>query len=291
MTPMAAYFSLTKPRLLPLVLLSGLPGLLLAAGTWPDSTLIVATLVGTGLAAGAANALNSYLERESDARMERTRARPLPAGALDPSRALAFGLVLAVVGTCLLWVGASKVAAGLALAAILFYVFVYTLWLKPRHPIAVVVGGFSGAIAPLIADAAVRGTVGLSGLLLFGIIFVWQPPHFWAIALYRREDYARAGFPLLPERVGAEATRRRIIAWVAALIPLTLVPVATSGLGIFYGTVAALLGGWFMWSAIRLYRQRTNEAARRLFRVSLFYLAGLFLAMLLELVVTVGRST
>jgi protoheme IX farnesyltransferase len=288
---MAAYFSLTKPRLLPLVLLSGLPGLLLAAGTWPDSTLIVATLVGTGLAAGAANALNSYLERESDARMERTRARPLPAGALDPSRALAFGLVLAVVGTCLLWVGASKVAAGLALAAILFYVFVYTLWLKPRHPIAVVVGGFSGAIAPLIADAAVRGTVGLSGLLLFGIIFVWQPPHFWAIALYRREDYARAGFPLLPERVGAEATRRRIIAWVAALIPLTLVPVATSGLGIFYGTVAALLGGWFMWSAIRLYRQRTNEAARRLFRVSLFYLAGLFLAMLLELVVTVGRST
>ena len=290
MTPFAAYLSLTKPRLLPLVLLSGLPGLLLAAGRWPDSTLVVATLLGTALAAGAANALNCYLERESDSLMERTRRRPLPAGALEPGRALVFGLVLGILGTGLLWAGAGALPAGLALAAILFYVFVYTLWLKPRHPIAVVLGGLSGAIAPLIADAAVRGSVGLSGLLLFGIIFVWQPPHFWAIALYRKGEYERAGFPLLPSRIGDEATRGRIVAWVALLLPLTLAPVFTSGLGALYGTAAAILGVGFLWSALRLYRERTDAAARRFFRLSLLYLAGLFGTMLVDLGLTLGLS-
>jgi protoheme IX farnesyltransferase len=285
MSTLSTYVSLTKPRLLPLVLLSGIPALLLASGRWPDPALCTATLVGTMLAAGAANALNSYLERERDARMDRTRSRPLPSGALRPAHALVFGLVLSVVGTAVLWKGAGAVAAGLALAAILFYVFVYTLWLKPRHPIAVTVGGLSGAVAPLIADAAVRGSVGLEGLLLFGIIFLWQPPHFWAIALYRRREYARAGFPMLPDRVGEESTRHRIVGWVGGLVVFTLVPVAVTSLGTVYAAAAFCLGGWFLMRAVRLHRERTDAEARRFFRASLLYLAALFVAMMIDLIV------
>ena len=285
MTSIGTYLLLTKPRLLPLVLLSGVPGLLLASERWPEPRLMTVTLLGTALAAGAANALNSYLERSSDARMERTRTRPLPAGLLAPSRALLFGLVLSVLGTGVLWIGVGWVPAGIALAAIFFYVFVYTLWLKPRHPVAVLAGGVSGAVVPLIADAAVRGTIGLPGLLLFLIIFAWQPPHFYAIALYRRREYERAGFPLLPQRRGEEATRRRIVAWVAALGPLTLAPVALSRLGPLYGVAALILGLWFFWQAIQLFRERSDEAARSFFRCSLLYLGSLFLVMLVDLLV------
>jgi protoheme IX farnesyltransferase len=285
MTSIGAYLSLTKPRLMPMVLLSGLPGLILAAEQWPEPNLMFVTLLGTALAAGAANALNSYLERSPDARMERTRMRPLPAGLLAPSRALLFGLVLSLLGTGVLWIGAGWVPAGIALAAILFYVFVYTLWLKPRHPVAVIAGGVSGAVVPLIADAAVRGTVGLPGFLLFLIIFAWQPPHFYAIALYRRREYERAGFPMLLQRRGEQATRRRIVAWAGALIPLTLVPVAVSRLGPLYAVVALTLGLWFLWQAIRLCRERSDVAARSFFRCSLMYLGSLFLAMLLDLLV------
>jgi protoheme IX farnesyltransferase len=283
MTSIGAYLSLTKPRLMPMVLLSGLPGLILAAERWPEPNLMFVTLLGTALAAGAANALNSYLERSPDAHMERTRMRPLPAGLLAPSRALLFGLVLSLLGTGVLWIGAGWVPAGIALAAILFYVFVYTLWLKPRHPVAVLAGGVSGAVVPLIADAAVRGTVGLPGFLLFLIIFTWQPPHFYAIALYRRREYERAGFPMLPQRRGEQATRRRIVAWATALIPLTLVPVAVSRLGPLYAVAALTLGLWFLWQAIQLCRERSDVAARSFFRSSRIYLGSLFLAMLLDL--------
>jgi protoheme IX farnesyltransferase len=283
MTTLGAYLSLTKPRLLPLVVLSGAPALFLAAGGWPDAALAATTLLGTAIAAGAANALNSYLERERDARMERTRGRPLPSGRLEPKRALVFGLTFSFLGTGLLLFGAGPIPAGLALAAILFYVFLYTLWLKPRSPIAVAVGGLSGAVAPLIADAAVRGAVGLSGFLLFLIIFLWQPPHFLAITLYRRLEYERAGFPTLASRAGEEATRRRILAWVAALVVVTLLPSALTALGPLYLCAAALLGAGFLAAAIALCRARTDAAARRFFRLSLLYLAGLFGAMFLDL--------
>jgi protoheme IX farnesyltransferase len=278
-----AYLALTKPRLLPLVLFSGLPALVMAEGHWPSAWLAVWTLVGTSLAAGAANALNSYLEREQDARMTRTALRPLPAGKLAPERALWFGLALSVLGTALLWFASSAVAAGIALAAILFYVFVYTLWLKPRTPFAVVVGGVSGAIAPLIADAAADGRVSAAGWLLFAIIFVWQPPHFYAIALSRRTDYANAGFPMLHDRIGEDATRRRILYWIIALVPLTLAPVYLGMLGAPYGVVAALLGAAFLGQALLLAWKRDALSARRTFRVSLVYLLGVFAAMLVDL--------
>ena len=281
---MNAYLALTKPRLLPLVLFSGLPALVMAQGHWPSFALAAWTLLGTALAGGAANALNSYLERDRDARMERTRTRPLPSGALDPRRALGFGLVLSALGTLVLWFAAGPAAALIALAAILFYVFVYTLWLKPRTPFAVVVGGVSGAIAPLIADAAIDGHVSAAGWLLFAIIFLWQPPHFYAIALYRRDDYAQARFPMLHDRIGEDATRTRIVLWILALLPVTLAPVAFGMLGPAYGAIAAALGLWWLGQALVLRQRRDRTSARRTFLVSLAYLLGTFAAMIGDLV-------
>lgn len=281
-----SYAALTKPRLLPLVLLSGVPALVMASGGWPSFELAAATLLGTALAAGAASSLNSYLERELDARMERTRKRPLPAGVLKARNALIFGLVLVFLGTGTLWVAVGAPAALIALAAILLYVFVYTLWLKPRTPLAVVLGGLSGAVSPLIADAAIDGSVGSAGWILFGIIFMWQPPHFYAIALYRKRDYANAEIPMLHDRIGEDATRRRIVAWILGLLPLTLLPVALSLLGPLYATTALALGVWFLYHAVQLLRIRDAESAERLFRVSLIYLLGIFVVMILDLAVS-----
>jgi protoheme IX farnesyltransferase len=176
-------------------------------------------------------------------------------------------------------------AAMISLAAIAVYIFVYTLWLKPRTPFAVVVGGISGAIAPLIADAAVDGHVGLAGWLLFAIIFVWQPPHFYAIALFRRDDYARAGFPMLPEKIGEQATCDRILLWTAGLLPLTLAPLWLPELGPIYGVTAVVLGALFLQRALRLRSRRDLESARGLFLMSLVHLLGLFSAMIVELAV------
>jgi protoheme IX farnesyltransferase len=284
MSALAAYFELTKPRLLPLVLFSGLPALVIASQGWPPPLQIAAILGGIALAAGSANALNSYLERDRDRHMARTATRPLPAGRLRAGQALGFGLLLGVLGPALLWVVSGAFAAAVALAGILFYVFVYTIWLKPRTPIAVVVGGVAGAVAPLIADAAIEGRIGAAGWMLFAIVFAWQPPHFWAIALYRREEYERAGFPLLVSRIGEQAVRRRIAWWIAALVPVSLLPVAQGMLSPVYGAVALVLGALFFWYGVRLLRERDSAAARSLFRVSLLYLAVLFTVMIADLV-------
>jgi len=281
--PFAAYFALTKPRLLPLVLFSGLPALVMAAGGWPSPARVALILGGTALAAGAANAFNSYLEREEDAHMERTQTRPLPSGALAPGRALAFAFGLALLGPGSLALFASTTAALVAVGAILFYVFVYTLWLKPRTPTAVIWGGVAGAVAPLITDAAVDGQIGAAGLLLFSIVFVWQPPHFWAITLYRRAEYEAAGFPLLVSRIGAVAVHRRIAAWVAVLVAITLVPVGLGLLGGIYAVAALGFGAYFGASTWRLLQRGDDEAARGVFRASLVHLCGLFAAMIADL--------
>jgi protoheme IX farnesyltransferase len=279
----ASYIALTKPRILPLVLFSGLPALVLAAGGWPPPALILATLLGTAFSAAAANSLNSYLEREQDALMERTQLRPLPAGEIRPGPALFFGLTLALLGVGVLWATVGQVPALISLAALGIYIFVYTLWLKPRTSFAVIVGGISGAIAPLIADAAVDGHVGAAGWLLFAIIFIWQPPHFYAIALFRREDYARAGFPMLPDAIGEDATYDRIILWSLALIPFTLAPYVFLDLGYFYLAAAVVLDGFFLQRAWQLRVRRDTDAARGLFLMSLVQLLGLFAAMIVDL--------
>ncbi len=282
MQAVRSYVALTKPRILLLVIFTGLPVLAMAANGWPGASFACATLLGIALAAGAANTLNCYLERDLDARMERTRGRPLPARHLAPRSALVFGLGLAVVGSGLLYVTAGPVPAALGVASILFYVFVYTVWLKPRSPLGAVVGGAAGAAAPLIADAAVNGSVGVTGWLLFAIIFLWQPPHVWAIALFRKSDYERAGIPVLPSVIGDEGTRWRMLWYTLALVPVTLAPVAIGLLGSLYLGVALALDAWFVFHAVRVLRQRSDAAAKRMFYVSIVFLFGLFASMLVD---------
>jgi len=279
------YAELTKPRLLPLVLVTGLPALVMTAGEWPALSSVVWVMLGISLAAAAANTFNAYIERDLDRLMERTRERPLPSGKLAPRNALIFAFVLTVLSTGVLYVSGGAMAAGLGVATILFYVFVYTIWLKPRSgQWSAVVGGAAGAAAPLIADAAVNGSVGAPGLVLFGIVFMWQPPHVWAIALFRKKEYENAGFPVLPNTIGEEATRWRMFWYTLALVPMTLAPVALGLSGTLYLVVALALNTWFVWHSIRVLRQRSPEAARGMFFASLGYLFALFGAMMVELV-------
>ncbi len=277
------YLDLTKPRLLPMVLFTGLPVMGMAAGGWPPLGFVVLTLLGIALAAASANALNAYVERDLDALMQRTRERPLPAGRISPREALVFGLALGVGSTVLLWALAGPPAAGVGVASILFYIFVYTIWLKPRSSWNAVIGGAAGAAAPLIADVAVNGHIGPPGLLLFALVFFWQPPHVWAIALYRKADYEAAGIPMLPSVIGDQPTRWRMLWYTIGLIPISLAPVALGLLGPIYGAVALVMGGWFVWVAVRVLRERNDDSAQAMFRVSLLYLFALFLAMLVDL--------
>jgi len=257
----------------------------MAARGWPSIGFAALTLLGIALAAASANTLNAWIERDIDARMERTRERPLPSGRIAPRAALRFGLALGVASTGLLALCAGRAAAGLGVASILFYVFVYTIWLKPRSAWNAVIGGAAGAAAPLIADAAVNGRVGAPGLLLFSIVFFWQPPHVWAIALYRKSDYQAAGIPMLPSVIGDEATRWRMLWCTLGLVPVSLAPVALGLLGRPYLAVALGMNAWFIASVARLVRARTPEAARATFHVSLAYLFSLFVAMNAELLV------
>ncbi len=277
------YLALTKPRILPMVIVTALPVFGMAAAGAPAAGTSLGVLLGIVLVAAAANTLNMYVERDRDRYMERTRNRPLPAATLTPRAALRFGLLLSVAGTAVLWGIGGALAAALGVASILFYVFVYTIWLKPRSVYNAVIGGAAGAAAPLIADAAVNGSVGLPGLLLFAIVFFWQPPHVWAIALYRRDDYAAAGIPMMPAVIGHERTRWRMLAYTIGLVVVTLLPGLLGLLGPVYLAAAAGLGGWFLWSGVRLVRERSDDAARGVFRTSLVYLALLYAAMLADL--------
>ena len=280
------YVDLTKPRLLPMVLLTGLPVMGMAAGGWPPLSMCLLVMTAISLAAASANTLNAYLERETDAFMERTADRPLPAGRIAPGAALAFGLALAVASTLLLYAISGVAAAGVGVASILFYVFVYTIWLKPRSAWNAVIGGAAGASAPLIADVAVNGTIGPIGLTLFAIVFFWQPPHVWAIALYRKREYQAAGIPMLPNVIGDQPTRWRMLWYTIGLIPVSLSPVLLGLSGGLYASVAVVVNAWFLWHAIRVLREQTDEAARKMFRVSLVYLFSLFVTMIVELAIT-----
>jgi protoheme IX farnesyltransferase len=277
-----ALLALTKPRIILLVLFTGLPVMAMSAQGWPGTGFVLWTLLGISLAAGAANALNCYIERDLDAVMERTATRPLPANLITPSTALAFGLVLSVISTAVLQAVAGTVAAALGVASILFYVFVYTVWIKPRSPQSAVIGGAAGAAAPLIADAAVNGVVGPAGLLLFAIVFFWQPPHVWAIALFRKDDYARAGIPMMPNVVGDHPTRWRMLWYTLALVPVTLAPWPLGLLGWVYLAAAIPLDLWFVWLSVDLLRERSEAAARKVFHASLVFLFALVAAMLLD---------
>jgi protoheme IX farnesyltransferase len=250
---------------------------------WPTVSLTFWVLAGTAFAGGASSAFNAYVERDADARMARTQNRPLPAALVMPQIVVAYGVVLTALSVGILtWVG-GWTSAAIALATIAFYVVVYTIWLKPRTPQNIVIGGAAGATAPLIASAAMDGTPSLGAWILFAIIFLWTPPHFWGIAIFRKREYEAAGFPMMPSVVGDQATRWRSLAYTIALVVVTLVPVWLGYLGVAYALVAAVGGAWFTWLVIRSLQLRMPVQDYRVFKGSVGYLAVLFLAMLGDL--------
>jgi protoheme IX farnesyltransferase len=279
---LGAYVSLTKPRIISLLLITTIPAMILAADGMPSAWLIVATVVGGTLAAGGANAINCYLDRDIDELMHRTQGRPLPLGRIEPASALAFALALEVAAFALLLWSSNLLAATLAICATAFYVFVYTMWLKRTTSQNIVIGGAAGAVPPLVGWAAVTGDVGLPAVVLFAIIFFWTPPHFWALSIKYRDDYARAGVPMLPVVATLEQTKSQIFWYAVALVPVSLLLVATGAAGWLYAAAALLLGSMFAGHAWRLRRDDRPGAAMGLFRTSIYYLALLFIAMAVD---------
>jgi protoheme IX farnesyltransferase len=281
------YVTLTKPRIMSLLLLTGLCGMFVGARGVPPGWLIAVTLLGLALACGGASALNHVIDRDIDRLMgERTRARPLAADRMPVSRALEFGLALSAFSFVLLASAVNTLTAALALVGNLFYVLVYTRWLKRATAQNIVIGGAAGAVPPLVGWAAATGSLALPALWLFLIVFFWTPPHFWALALLIRENYAAARVPMLPVVRGIRATTRQIVGYSLVLLGVTIVPFAVGTLGLAYLVVAIGLGGLFVWLAVRLLRSSTPRRAALLFHYSLLYLALLFVAMAADAVIT-----
>ncbi|HET7571740.1 MAG TPA: heme o synthase [Gaiellaceae bacterium] len=280
------YVTLTKPRIMSLLLVTGFAGMIAGARGWPGTGLAVAAMLGLALACGGASALNHLLDRDIDPLMgKRTKARPVASGRVPPSRALEFGLALSAFSFVLLASAVNVLAAVLALAGNLFYVVVYTRFLKRSTPQNIVIGGAAGAVPPLVGWAAATGHVGVAALLLFAIVFVWTPPHFWALALLIRDAYAAARVPMLPVVKGERETARQIVLYSLALVAVTLTPWAWGGAGLVYVACALGLGAVFLWLAELLRRDTTPRRAMLLFHYSLLYLALLFAALALDAVV------
>ncbi len=282
------YFDLLKPRVMSLVVFTGLVGVVIAPGHIHPFTATLAVLA-IALGSGAAGAINMWYERDLDALMARTRNRPLPAGRVAPDDALGLGVLLSIFSVALMAVATNFVAAGLLALAILFYVFVYTIWLKRRTPQNIVIGGAAGAFPAMIGWAAVSGDVSPVGIALFLLVFLWTPPHFWALALYRSDDYRRAGVPMLPVVAGPRETKRQMLIYTLALVPVAFAPTLLGAVGWLYGVVALAMSAGFVVHAVRVWRTADDEtahgAAKRMFRFSLVYLAVLFAALPLDLVV------
>jgi protoheme IX farnesyltransferase len=279
------YVKLTKPRIVALLLITTIPSMILARRGLPSTWLIGATLFGGTLAAGGSNAVNQYLDRDMDQVMLRTRRRPLPSGRIPVRHALAFGVGLATAGVIWLALIVNVPAALLTSSAFGFYVLVYTLWLKRRSPLNIVIGGAAGGVPVLVGWAAVTGRVGLPALLLFAIVFFWTPPHFWALAMRYERDYAAASIPMLPVVASRERTAKQIFFYSLATVAASLVLWPVARMGWLYLGSAATLGAWFVGFAVGLRRSITPALAMRLFKWSISYLALLFLAVALDTLV------
>jgi protoheme IX farnesyltransferase len=277
------YVSLTKPRIVVMLLLTGYCAMVVAAGHAPPPLLTLLTLAGLALSCGGANAVNMWYDRDLDPLMERTRERPVPAGRLAAGRALAFGIACQATSLTLLWLGVGWLPALLSFGGFCYYVLVYTMWLKRRTPQNIVVGGGAGAFPPLVGWAAVTGHVGLAAVLMFLIVFLWTPPHFWSLALFRNEDYRRAGIPMMPVARGEATTKRQSLAYALLLLPTSMLLYWTGAVGELYLLAAVLLGLVFVaYAAVQL-REHLPEVrwAKRTFHFSLIYLSVLFAAMVL----------
>jgi heme o synthase len=286
--PVAApsdYFALLKPRVMSLVIFTALAGLLMAP-TPPHPVIAFASLLAIAVGAGASGALNMWYDADIDAVMTRTKARPIPAGRMTREEALAFGLVLAGMAVATLGLVANWLAAALLAFTIFFYVVIYTMWLKRSTPLNIVIGGAAGALPPMVGFAAASGEASLSSFILFSIIFMWTPPHFWSLALLKSEDYGRAGVPMLPNVAGPDRTRLEILIYSLLLAPIGVAPFALGFASPAYGVISLVCGVVFLAFAVSAYRNREGEAAkaaaRRLFFFSIIYLFALFLALVVE---------
>jgi len=279
------YIALMKPRVMSLVLFTALVGLVTAPGSM-HPVLVLAALICIGVGAGASGALNMWYDADIDAQMARTRNRPVPRGRITPHEALSFGSVLAVGSVLCLGMLVNWSAAALLALTIGFYVFIYTMWLKRRTPQNIVIGGAAGAFPPMVGWAAATGSISIESIVLFGIIFMWTPPHFWALALVRARDYERAGVPMLPVVAGEAETCRQILIYSLILVPVAVIPAGIGLGGQAYAATSIILGCVFLYLAARVYAQRTEtdqgNAARRLFSFSILYLFSLFAVLLIE---------
>jgi heme o synthase len=285
---LGAYVALTKPRIIELLLVTTVPTMVVAGDGLPSAWLVVATVVGGTLAAGGANAVNMYVDRDIDAVMKRTRNRPLVTGAVEPRNALLFAVAIEAVAFFWLWGFVNLLSAALALAACLFYVFVYTLWLKRTSRQNIVIGGAAGAAPVLIGWTAVTNELAWAPVLLFGVVFFWTPPHFWALAIRYKDDYSAADVPMLPSVTTVRATARQMVAYSVVVWALTLVFAPVAGMGALYVTGAAVLGAVLTGLSIEVLRTESARAAMRLFTWSITYLTLLFVVMAADVLVRHG---
>jgi protoheme IX farnesyltransferase len=285
---LGAYVALTKPRIIELLLVTTVPTMIVAEGGMPSVGLMVATVLGGTFAAGGANAINMYVDRDIDQLMERTRSRPLPAGEVTPREALTFAIGLEFVAFLFLWSTVNLLSAVLAVSACLFYVFVYTLWLKRRSEHNIVIGGAAGAVPVLVGWAAVTDRLDWAPIVLFAVIFYWTPPHFWALAIRYRDDYSAASVPMLPSVRDASVVASRILLYTVLLWALTLLFAPVAGMGAIYIVAAVVLGAVFTWLALQLRQDASPKMAMRLFGWSITYITLLFGAMALDQLVRAG---
>ncbi|MEY2417993.1 MAG: heme o synthase [Actinomycetota bacterium] len=280
MSRVSAYVALTKPRIIELLLVTTLPTMVVAQRGLPPVWLMAVTMAGGSLAAGGANAINMVVDRDIDAQMERTKNRPLVTGAVTPGHALIFAIALEIGAFALLWSTVNLLSAVLAVSATAFYVFVYTMWLKRTSTQNIVIGGAAGAVPVLVGWAAVQNRLGLAPFLLFAVIFAWTPPHFWALAIRYREEYAGVDVPMLPAVASHQSTSRQITVYTVALWVISLAFAPAAHMGLIYIVAATVLGAVFLWYAVAL--QRDGSRAMKLFHYSITYVTLLFAAMAID---------
>ncbi|MEM6781324.1 MAG: heme o synthase [Pseudomonadota bacterium] len=277
------YIALLKPKVMSLVVFTAFAGMWVAPGFETTNPLLIATaILCIALNAGAAGAINMWYDRDIDAVMNRTRSRPIPMGIIAAEEALSFGIILSVLSVMMMGLALNWTAAALLAGANLFYVFIYTIWLKRRTPQNIVIGGAAGAFPPMIGWATITGDVSLYAIVMFAMIFLWTPPHFWALSLFANDDYKRANIPMLPCVAGERAAKIQMLVYTLILLPVCMLPFIMGDAGVAYGIAAFILNAFFILSAVKVILDKTHKSAKLMFGYSVFYLFALFLALMID---------